>query len=246
MTDQSRSERERELELEVARMKAEIADLRGDGSVEATSRFLAMAASTIDVAMDEARQESEKVKAEAAAITSAALAEVVEIKARAESEAMALVDNERRRVSDEIEALHEVRAALESERRELEDYHSELRRRVQELAESMVSFMSTEPPIAAMSVIEDLATPEIGETQGANDPAAEEFSGSPVVEVEQGPSMFSRAGNWLEAPREDPSPAGVMASASIADMVEDQKFEAFIDGDEDDKSRGWLLRHEAD
>jgi len=241
MTDQIRSERERELELEVARMNAEIADLRGDGSVEATSRFLAMAASTIDVAMDEARQESDKAKAKAAEITSTALAEVVEIKAKAEAEAMALVDNERRQVADEIDALQEVRAALESERHELEDYHSELRRRVQELAESMVSFMSTEPPIASVSVVEELATPELHET---NPPA--EFSGIPVVEVEQGSSMFSRAGSWLEAANDDPSPADMMAANSVADMVEDQKFEAFIGGDENDKSRDWLLQHEID
>lgn len=241
MTDQIRSERERELELEVARMKAEIADLRGDGSVEATSRFLAMAASTIDVAMEEARQESDKARAEAAAITSTALANVVEIKAKAESEAMALVDVERQRVAGEIDALQEVRSALESERQELEDYHCELRRRVKELAESMVSFMSTEPPMAAVSVIEELAAPEIHES----DPPTE-FSGVPVVEVEQGQSMFSRAGNWLETPRADQPLADMASPHSVEEMVEEQKFEAFIDGDQNDKSRDWLLQHEID
>jgi len=241
MTDQIPSKREMALDLEVARLKAEIADLRGDGSVEATSRFLALAASTIDVAMDEARQEADKARAQASEITSSALADAVAIKAKADCDALAIVDDERRQVADEIDALHQVRAALESERRDLEDYHSELRHRVQVLAESMVSFMSTEPPIAAMTVIEEMAPPEAPEVM----PTAE-FSGVPVMEVEQSPSMFNRAGNWLESPRNQPPTAEMASARNVDEMVEEQKFEAFIDGDEDDKSRDWLLQHEID
>jgi len=229
------------LDLEVARLQAEIADLRGKGSVEATSRFLAMAASTIDVAMVEAREESEKARADAAELTSAALAEVVEMKSRAESEAIALVDDERLRVADEIDALREVRVALESERHELEDYHAELRRRVKELAESMVSFMSTEPPMAAMTVIDKLT---VSEPPQVAPPA--DFSGVPVVEVDPGPSMFSRVGNWLESPRSDEPVEAISAPHNFEEMVEERKFEAFIDGDENDKSRAWLLQHEID
>jgi len=247
MTDQNRSERERELELDVARMKAELADLRGNGSVEATSRFLAMAASTIDVAMEEAREEAGKARAEAAEITSTALADAVEIKANAESEAMALIDVERHRVADEIDALHQVRAALQSERHELEEYHAELRRRVQELAESMVAFMSTEPPIASVAVIEELVVPDLQEAEPPHEEESPvEFSGIPVVEVEQGPSMFSRSGNWLVAAPDASSTVDMAAPHSVEEMVEEKKFEEFIDGDEDDKSRDWLLQHEAD
>jgi len=247
MTDMIPSERERQLELDVARLEAQVADLRGSGAVESASRLLAMAASTIDVAMAEAKQESSKARAEAAELTSAALAEVVEIKARAESEAMALVDTERRRVADEIDALQEVRTALESERHDLENYHSELRRRVQELAESMVAFMSTEPPIAALSVIDGLNTPEIDETTEA---APSEFSGVPVVEVDQGPSMFRQAGKWLDAPLAEAPAEQLSTPHSVDDLVEDmaeeRRFEAFIDGDENDKSRSWLLHQEVD
>jgi len=241
MTDQIPTKREMALDLEVARLKAEISDLRGDGSVEATSRFLALAASTIDVAMEEARQESDKARAQASEITSSALADVVAIKARAKCDALAIVDDERRQVADEIEALQQVRRALESERHELEDYHAELRRRVQVLAESMVSFMSTEPPVAAMTVIEEMSPPEPREVMPPT-----EFSGVPVMEVEQGPSMFSRVGNWLEIPRDQPPTEDMASARNVDEMVEEQKFEAFIDGDEDDKSRDWLLQHEID
>ncbi len=252
MTDMIPSERERQLELKVARLEAEVADLRGDGAVESASRLLAMAASTIDVAMEEARNETGRARAEAAELTSAALAEVVAMKAKAESEAMAMVDIERRRVADEIDALQEVRAALESERHDLENYHSELRRRVQELAESMVAFMSTEPPIAALSVIEGLSAPEI---PAAADPAPSEssppeFSGVPVMEVDQDASMFSRAGKWLDTPRAETPVDQLRGPHSVEDMVEEmveeRRFEAFIDGDESDKSRTWLLQQEVD
>ncbi len=247
MTDMSPSERERQLELKVARLEAEVADLRGDGAVESAGRLLAMAASMIDVAMEEARNETGKARAEAADLTSAALAEVVGMKAKAESEAMAMVDIERRRVADEIDALQEVRAALESERHDLENYHSELRRRVQELAESMVAFMATEPPIAALSVIEGLSAPEIPKDV---DPQRSEFSGIPVVEVDHDPSMFSRTGKWLDAPR-DEAPVDQFSGPHsveemVEDMVEERRFEAFIDGDEGDESRTWLLQQEVD
>ena len=183
----------------------------------------------------------------AAAITRAARADAVESKAKAESEAMALVDVERHRVAEEIDALHQVRAALQSERLELEEYHAELRRRVQELAESMVAFMSTEPPIAAMAVIEELVAPDLQESEPLDQEEPPiEFSGIRVAEVEESPSMFSRSGNWLMAAPDEPSPNDIAAPHSVEDMVEEKKFEAFIDGDENDKSRDWLLQHEAD
>ncbi len=236
-TEKRGSVRERQLEVEVARLEAEIADLKGVGSVEATSRFLAMAAGTIGVAMDEARQEADKARSEAAELTSAALAEVVEIRAKAESEAMALVDAERVRVADEIEALQEVRSALESQRHELEDYHAELRRRVQELAESMVAFMTTETPMDAMPAVDSPTAPELAPATATERPfaaaAEQDFAGVPVLEM---PPEAGASGAW---------PGGTSAPSSVEEMVEEQRFRDFIGGDDhDDKSRDWLLRHD--
>ncbi len=44
--------RERELEIEVARLNAELETLRDGDETEATSRFLAMAAATVDRAVE--------------------------------------------------------------------------------------------------------------------------------------------------------------------------------------------------
>jgi len=187
--------RERELEVEVARLQAELDTLRGEDPSLATSRFLAMAAATVDQAVEDARREADeivgeisaqaetrrdeatRVAAEAEAMAEQMLADAdraqetvdeanesaAAIKAAAEEEAAAIVSAERQKVAIEIEAFAEVRSALEDERAALETYHEELRRRVQELAESMVSFMDTELPSGATTAIENPAAPELDE-----------------------------------------------------------------------------------
>jgi diguanylate cyclase (GGDEF)-like protein/PAS domain S-box-containing protein len=176
---QTSTARERELEIEVARLTAELETLQGEDATAATSRFLAMAAATVDQAVEDARREAdeivEEVSAQAEAMAEQLLAdtdraqetideanaEAEEIKAAAASDAENLVQIEREKVAGEIEALAEVRGALEDERDSLETYHEELRRRVQELAESMVSFMTTEPPLGASAAIDNLVAPQL-------------------------------------------------------------------------------------
>ncbi|MFT5203827.1 MAG: hypothetical protein ACI9C1_003230 [Candidatus Aldehydirespiratoraceae bacterium] len=185
--------RERELAIEVALLQAEVETLKGSDPAATTGRFLAMAAATVDQAVDAARREADeivegisaqaearrdeatRVAAEAEAMAESLLAEADQSQARIEraeseaemikvvarEEADTLVSVERSRVAGEIEALAELRIALETERGVLESYHEELRRRVQELAESMVSFMTTESPIGAATAIENLVPPEL-------------------------------------------------------------------------------------
>ncbi len=185
--------RERELELEVARLKAELETLRGEDPAAATSRFLEMAAATVDLAVADARREADeiveevsaqaearrdeatRVAAEAEALAEKMLAEadryqiVIDeaaeeansIRAAAETEAANLIATERVKVAEEVAALAEVREALETERGALESYHETLRRRVQELAESMVSFMTTEAPLGVGVEISAVVPPQL-------------------------------------------------------------------------------------
>jgi|GEM_PF-1903817 len=192
--ESAQSMRERELELRVARLEAELATASGEGEpTDIAARFLAMAASTVDMAIEDARREADEIAAEVSANAEARRDEATrlasEAEARAEAlarqaddhqsildaarseadtitegarhEAETLIAAERARVGDEIQALSEVREALESERGALESYHEELQRRVQELAESMVAFMTTEPPLGAVGAIENLAVGEL-------------------------------------------------------------------------------------
>ncbi len=184
----TQSMRERELELEIAHLNAELEAAKGGDAAVATSRFLAMAANTVDLAMEDARREADDLVAEVSADAEARRDEATrlaaeaeartatlrseaenhelvlqvaeeaaaQIKSEAKDEAKSLVAGERARLADEIETFSAVRSALEDERGALESYHTELRRRVQELAESMVSFMTTEPPLVAATGLEDL------------------------------------------------------------------------------------------
>ncbi|MEZ5247012.1 MAG: hypothetical protein R2707_18120 [Acidimicrobiales bacterium] len=194
--------REQELELEVARLKAELETLRGDDPTAVTSRFLTMAAETVDRAVADARREADeiveeisaeaearrdeatRVAAEAEAMAEQLLAdadraqEAVEeatekaaaITAEAEREAEAIVAAEREKIALEVEAVAEIRLALDEERAALDGYHESLRRRVEELANSMVSFMHTELPAGDLKVL--------GEGEGEGDGEGEhEHSG---------------------------------------------------------------------
>ncbi len=148
------SMRERELEVEIARLKAELEVLGGGAEpTEIAARFLAMAANTVDQAIAAAREEANDIVSGVAAEAEARRTEAERMKA----EAAGHLRVERARVADEVERLAEVRSALENERTVLERYHEELKRRVQQLAESMVSFMTTEPPLAAIDELAALA-----------------------------------------------------------------------------------------
>ena len=148
------SMRERELEVEIARLKAELEVLGGGAEpTEIAARFLAMAANTVDQAIAAAREEADDIVSGVAAEADARRAEAERMKAEAADH----LHVERARVADEVERLAEVRSALENERTVLERYHEELKRRVQQLAESMVSFMTTEPPLAAIDELAALA-----------------------------------------------------------------------------------------
>lgn len=233
------TDRERWLEVEVARLKAEVADLHGAESVEATSRFLAMAADTVDEVMSEAKRKVNETRAEASELTATALAEAVEMREQAKAEALTLVAAERCRVADEVEALQSVREALESERHDLENYHGELRRRVKELAESMVSFMTTEEAMDPLAELDSASA-------SAHDPVAE-FAGVPVLQssaqhspLPDEPGLFDPASESELRDEESPE-------EHIEEVVEAQRFRAFIGGDDaHDKSRDWLLRPEQD
>ena len=202
------SMRERELEVEIARLNAEIAVLKGDSEpAEVAARFLTMAASTVDQAMADARREAEELVVEVASAAEARRDEATRVAEQVEAETEALrveannqqaaaeaarheaqrvtdaatdhINKERARVAEEVERLADVRTALESERSALETYHEELKRRVQELAESMVSFMTTEPPLAAVTAIDELAKPAIEPAAAAVEAA---YAPAPVVE----------------------------------------------------------------
>jgi hypothetical protein len=202
--------RERELEIEVARLNAELEALRDGDETEATSRFLAMAAATVDRAVEDARREADgiveevsaqaearrdeatRVAVEAEALAARLLAEaeraqeVIDhaaaqasaIRTAAAAEAVALVSSERVKVEDEMRMLTEVRGSLEAERGELESYHEELRRRAQDLAESMMTFMTMEPPIGGPA-LENFMPPQL---QPASDDIPE-FDEAPQADV---------------------------------------------------------------
>ena len=212
--------RERELAIEVALLQAEVETLKGADPAATTGRLLAMAAATVDQAVEDARREADeiveeisaqaearrdeatRVAAEAEAMAEHLLAEADQslarieeaeteaemIKVIAREEADSLVSVERERVAGEIQALAEVRNALETERGALGSYHEELRRRVQELAESMVSFMTTESPLGALTAIESLVPPQLESVLAENselarvEPEAAEENPQDVVE----------------------------------------------------------------
>jgi len=301
-----RSMRERELEVQVAHLQAELEAAKGGDDVAATSRFLAMAADTVDLAMEDARREADDLAAEVSADAEtrrdeatrlavaaeartdtlrtaakdheasviAAKEEAVRIKTEAEVTAKNLVSVERMKVADEIEALSEVRGVLDEERGALESYHDELRRRVQELAESMVSFMTTEPPLSEAMMIDDFRPAPLGAPVAVPEPDAildsmtvwvaeprpdRDEHARDMDPVAVDPVDFERVVEDEIEPRrkgeslfgshgarliEQASPAQ-LAAALEDDEIEDERFQLFITGDvEIDPSREWLLRPE--
>lgn len=256
------SMRERELEVEIARLKAELEVLGGGAEpTEIAARFLAMAANTVDQAIAAAREEADDIVSGVAAEAEARRAEAERMKAEAADH----LHVERARVADEVERLAEVRSALENERTVLERYHEELKRRVQQLAESMVSFMTTEPPLAA---IDELAALALDPDTAAVDPglarrdrppedasvgeaAAEPLADQEelVVPIRRRSGLFARS--WGReggaAPRAPHAPTGddgvFGASASqLIEQISPERLAAALaeDLDEDARFRSFL------
>lgn len=254
----SASARERELEIEVARLQAELDTLRGEDPSTTTSRFLAMAAATVDQVVEDARREADeiveevsgqaearrdeatRVAAEAEAMAEQLLAdadraqeridaardEADAIKAAASVEAEALVRSEREKVAVEVEALADVRNALEDERGALESYHEELRSRVQELAETMVSFMSTELPTGAASAIGNLVTPQLESVIAANPAPADAAGEQADVSAEEPVAAESEDDTWTDMlesaiPSDEAYPDVVDMPADAIDEIPD-------------------------
>ena len=276
--------RERELELEIARLNAEIDTLRGEGlPTDVGARFLAMAASTVDQAMREARREIDEFAAEASAeaearreeatrsaeeadrratalraeaeqsetIVRQAEAEADDIRAIAEQEAADLVVAERSRAASELEALSGVRTALEDERESLDSYHAVLQRRVQDLAESMVAFMTTEPPLRAAGAVENPAAAALEAMSEREMCPVEPVADRVTMTEEVSPAVGGLFGRATE--EEQRSSTGLFeqtAPEELADAVADEdhadeRFRSFIAGDDgNDPSRDWLLRSE--
>ena len=256
------SMRERELEVEIARLKAELEVLGGGAEpTEIAARFLAMAANTVDQAIAAAREEADDIVSGVAAEAEARRAEAERMKAEAADH----LHVERARVADEVERLAEVRSALENERTVLERYHEELKRRVQQLAESMVSFMTTEPPLAA---IDELAALALDPDTAAVDPGLARRNRPPedasvgeavaepladqeelVVPIRRRSGLFARS--WGRegdaAPRAPHAPTGddgvFGASASqLIEQISPERLAAALaeDLDEDARFRSFL------
>jgi len=256
------SMRERELEVEIARLKAELEVLGGGAEpTEIAARFLAMAANTVDQAIAAAREEADDIVSGVAAEAEARRAEAERMKAEAADH----LHVERARVADEVERLAEVRSALENERTVLERYHEELKRRVQQLAESMVSFMTTEPPLAA---IDELAALALDTDTAAVDPGLARRNRPPedasvgeavaepladqeelVVPIRRRSGLFARS--WGRegdaAPRAPHAPTGddgvFGASASqLIEQISPERLAAALaeDLDEDARFRSFL------
>ncbi|MEM9467379.1 MAG: hypothetical protein AAGA90_18540 [Actinomycetota bacterium] len=239
------SMRERELEVEIARLNAEIAVLKGGAEpAEVAARFLTMAASTVDQAMADARREADELAAEVAGDAEARRDEANRVAQQVEAQTEVLrteatnqqaaaeaarheakrvtdaatqhINNERARVAEEVERLADVRTALESERTALETYHEELKRRVQELAESMVSFMTTEPPLAAVTAIDELAKPAIAPAAAAVEAAyAAPATAEDAMSVEAAPDVA----DVVDEP----------AAESVAPDADDPAVESMLD-----------------
>lgn len=108
------SERERELELEVARLTAELDAASGADPVDATTRFLAMAAATVDRVVVEARREADELAHEISAAAEARRDEATRLAAEAETTAerlLAQADKAEQIVTEAQEQAESIRSA---------------------------------------------------------------------------------------------------------------------------------------
>lgn len=108
------TDREQELELEIARLKAEIETLRGDDPTEVTSRFLTMAAETVDRAVADARREADEILVEISSEAEARRDEATRVAAEAEAMAEQLLADADR-AQEAVEEATEKAAAIKAE-----------------------------------------------------------------------------------------------------------------------------------
>ncbi|RMH74455.1 MAG: hypothetical protein D6683_12700 [Actinomyces sp.] len=251
--DQARADMQARLTEAEAALTAELERARAEAEREA--------AEIAERARAEAEREAAEIAERARAEAEREAAEIAE-RARAEAEQRRneIVAAERDRLAHEMEALAAIRESLQSERRSLEAYHAELRRRVEELAQAMVGFMSVETgaglaelidapageiapldehPILDGSIPEETATDAAASGEHGQD--GEDVPATPVAGIDEGvPGDFfapaspdERLGAPLAGPATDPLDAA-------AD--DDGAFDAFIAADlGDDGSRDWLL-----
>jgi hypothetical protein len=110
--------REQELEIEVARLQAEIDTLRGDDPTAVTSRFLTMAAETVDKAVADARREADEIVEEISSEAEARRDEATRVAAEAEAMAeqlLAKADRAQEAVADANQQAAEIKAEAEAE-----------------------------------------------------------------------------------------------------------------------------------
>lgn len=110
--------RERELEVEVARLQAELDTLRGEDPSVTTSRFLAMAAATVDAAVADARREADEIIEEISSEAEARRDEATRVAAEAEAlaeEMLTEADNAQDKVNDARREAERVTAAAQEE-----------------------------------------------------------------------------------------------------------------------------------
>ena len=108
------TDREQELEIEIARLKAEIETLRGDDPAEVTSRFLTMAAETVDRAVADARREADEILVEISSEAEARRDEATRVAAEAEAMAEQLLADADR-AQEAVEEANERAAAIKAE-----------------------------------------------------------------------------------------------------------------------------------
>jgi len=114
----SPTQREQELELEVARLQAELDTLRGEDAAVVTARLLSMAADTADRTVAEARREADEIVDEISAEAEARRDEATRVAAEAEAMAeqmLAEADKAQETVDRANEAATAITAAAEEE-----------------------------------------------------------------------------------------------------------------------------------
>lgn len=242
------TERERELQLEVGRLTAELNMVRGEEPTVATSRFLAMAAATVDQAVAAARREADEIveeicaqaelrrdeatrvaaEAEALAVAKraeaddaqsvidAAHSEAKSIQLSAEIEAERWAEGERAKVAEQVAAelakVDVVREELMEEQVSLEGYHQVLKGRVQDLAETMVSFMSNQPSVGAVATMESLLPGSTDEPVAVAD--RPEVAAEQILDVPE--SSIDEIPDGPPAPTVAPEAPAPVAEAEVA------------------------------
>ena len=109
--------REQELEIELARLQAELDTLRGDDPTAVTSRFLKMAAETVDKAVADARREADEIVEEISSEAEARRDEATRVASEAEAMAeqlLAEADRAQEAVAEANDKAAEIKADAEA------------------------------------------------------------------------------------------------------------------------------------